>query len=231
MFPVRYAISTAHQVPSPYRSKPEGCWRAPPVGRGNPGQSALPPPQRLLPHTTHFSQRADLPWVYLATMALLNHRPRPMIAESGALVRAIRRAAMAAEIFAEAGRLRRRLDPPVDRLGRRPEDRRTRIATELPELRPYRGLRRLPVAPFLLLQSQVLAAGVLVEARLKHAVELHPQRRSLAGRSLGALLGRIFQPVSGRRTGTAVSGKSGLQEGAGAEPQKFREIGVAQDVI
>ena len=111
-------------------------------------------------------------------MSLLNHWPCPMIAESGALIRAIRRAAMTAEIFAEPGRLRRRLDPPVDRLGRRPEDGRTRIAPELPELRPDRGLRRLPVAPFLLLQSQVPAAGVLVEAHLKHAVELHPQRRS-----------------------------------------------------
>ena len=111
-------------------------------------------------------------------MSLLNHRPCPMIAESGALIRAIRRAAMTAEIFAEPGRLRRRLDPPVDRLGRRPEDGRTHIAPELPELRPDRGLRRLPVAPFLLLQSQVPAAGVLVEAHLKHAVELHPQRRS-----------------------------------------------------
>ena len=71
MSPVRSAMSAAHRVPSPYRSKPEGCWSAPPVGRGNPGQSALPPPQRLLPHTTHFSQRADSPRVYLAAMAPL----------------------------------------------------------------------------------------------------------------------------------------------------------------
>ena len=57
------------------------------------------------------------------------------------------------------------------------------------------------------------------------AVELPPQRRFLEGRFLGALLGRMFRPLSGRRTGTAITGKSGLQEWAGADPQKFREIG------
>ena len=87
MSPVRYTMSAAHRVPSPYRSKPEGCWRAPPVGRGNPRQSALPPPQRLLPHTTHFGHRADSPVdssrVHFATLALQHHRPCRMTAESG----------------------------------------------------------------------------------------------------------------------------------------------------
>ena len=57
-------------------------------------------------------------------------------------------------------------------------------------------------------KSQVSAAGVLVEARLMPAVELPPQRRSLAGRFLGTL-GRMMRTGSGRRTGTAITGKSG----------------------
>ena len=57
-------------------------------------------------------------------------------------------------------------------------------------------------------QSQVPAAGVLVEARLIPAVEIPPQRRSLAGRFLGTLR-RMMQPGSGRKTGTAITGKSG----------------------
>ena len=55
MSSVRSATSATHRAPSPYPSKPEGCWSASPVGRGNPGQSALPPPQKLLPHTPHSS--------------------------------------------------------------------------------------------------------------------------------------------------------------------------------
>ena len=58
------------------------------------------------------------------------------------------------------------------------------------------------------LRDQVLTAGVLIEARLLPAVEIPPQRRSLAGRFLGAL-GRMLRPGSGRETGTAITGKSG----------------------
>ena len=47
MSPGRYAMSAAHRVPSPCRSKPEGFWSAPPVGRDNPGQAALPPPRGI----------------------------------------------------------------------------------------------------------------------------------------------------------------------------------------
>ena len=85
MSPVRSAMSVAYRAPSPNRSKPEGCWSAPPVGCSNPGQSASPPPQRPLPHTNHFSQRADSPRVYCATLTLLDHPPCHMIAESGEL--------------------------------------------------------------------------------------------------------------------------------------------------
>ena len=73
-------------------------------------------------------------------------------------------------------------------------------------------------------QSRLPAAGVLIEARLMPAAELPPQRRSLAGRFLGAM-GRMFKPGAGRRTGTAITGNSGSQGQAGADPQEFREIG------
>ena len=40
-------------------------------------------PKGSLAHTHHSSHRAASPQVYLATMALLNHRPYRMIAEYG----------------------------------------------------------------------------------------------------------------------------------------------------
>ena len=59
------------------------------------------------------------------------------------------------------------------------------------------------------LRDQVPAAGVLIEARRLPGVEIPPpQRRSLAGRFLGSM-GRMFRPGSGRRSGTAITGKSG----------------------
>ena len=54
----------------------------------------------------------------------------------------------------------------------------------------------------------VPGTGVLVDARLTPAVELPPQRRSLAGRILGAL-GRTLRLGSGRRARTAITGESG----------------------
>ena len=62
------------------------------------------------------------------------------------------------------------------------------------------------------LRDQVPIAGVLVEARLMPAVELPPQRRSLAGRFLGALR-RMLRPGSGRRSGTAIT--AGDEQGYG----------------
>ena len=66
---------------------------------------------------------AESPRVYLATMALLDHRTCLMIAESVVLARAIRRASTTRplwpETLAQARRLR--LDPAVDRLGRLPK--------------------------------------------------------------------------------------------------------------
>ena len=56
------------------------------------------------------------------------------------------------------------------------------------------------------LRDQVPTAGVRIEARLMPAVELPPQRRSLAGRFLGAL-GRMLRPGSARGTRTAITGK------------------------
>ena len=58
------------------------------------------------------------------------------------------------------------------------------------------------------LRDQVPTAGVRIEARLMPAVELPPQRRSLAGRFLGAL-GRMLRPGSARGARTAITGKSG----------------------
>ena len=55
------------------------------------------------------------------------------------------------------------------------------------------------------LRDQVPSAGVRIEARLMHAVEV-PPRRSLAGRFLGAL-GQIFRRGSARGTRTAITGK------------------------
>ena len=61
-----------------------------------------------------------------------------MIAESGASARSIRRAIATRPLWpeqplAQARRLRRRLDPAVDRLGRHHEDGRTGISAEMPE--------------------------------------------------------------------------------------------------
>ena len=36
------ALCALRNVPSPCRSKPESCWSAPPIGRGNPGQIGCP---------------------------------------------------------------------------------------------------------------------------------------------------------------------------------------------
>ena len=78
MSPLRSAMSAAHRAPSPRAA-------------GAPLQSgaAIPVSQHchhpkdcwLIP--THFSQRADSPRVYCATLTLLYHWPCRMIAESG----------------------------------------------------------------------------------------------------------------------------------------------------
>ena len=134
--------SAAHPVPSNAGPSPRAAGAPFHVGRGRPGQSALPPPPKgSLAHAPHFGHRADSPRVYFAAPAVLCHRPCRMIAESG------RRpgpsagptppGAMAGEPLAQARRLRRRLDSAVDRLGRHHEDGRTGIAVvfaDLPEL-------------------------------------------------------------------------------------------------
>ena len=67
------------------------------------------------------------------------------------------------------------------------------------------------------LRDQVPTAGVRIEARLMPAVELPPQRRSLAGRFIGAL-GRMLRPGSGRRSRRAITGKSGSEKTEGTDP-------------
>ena len=60
-------------------------------------------------------------------------------------------------------------------------------------------------------QSQVPAAGVLMEARLMPAVEVPPQRRSLADRFFGTV-GQFFKFRIGRMPARAITDKSGLGE-------------------
>ena len=58
------------------------------------------------------------------------------------------------------------------------------------------------------LLDQTPTAGVLIDARLLPAVEIPPQRGSLAGRFFGAL-GRILRLGYGRKAGMALTRKSG----------------------
>ena len=87
MSPVRSRNIRRPPGTEPCRPKPEGFWRAPPVGRGNPRQSALPPLQKIPAHTSHFGHRAGSPVdssrVHFATLALQHHRPCRMTAEPG----------------------------------------------------------------------------------------------------------------------------------------------------
>ena len=120
--------SNAHRVPNCHADRSPRA-AGPPfhVGRGSPGQSALPPPKGWLAHTPHSSHRADSPRVYLAALALPYRRPCRMIAGPGRT----HPATMAREPLPQTRCLRRSLDPAVGRL---PEDGRYRIAAELPEL-------------------------------------------------------------------------------------------------
>ena len=128
MSSVRSATYAAYRVPNCHAGRSPRA-AGPPfhVGRGSPGQSALPPPKGWLAHTPHSSHRADSPRVYLAALALPYHRPCRMIAGPGRT----HPATMAREPLPQTRCLRRSLDPAVGRL---PKDGRYRIAAELPEL-------------------------------------------------------------------------------------------------
>ena len=105
------------------------------VGRGSPGQSALPPPQWIAGSYPSFRPPGGLaPGVQSrpgdAVSSPLPHDRRIRSAGPVHPPGQSHPAAMAGEPLAQA----RRLDPAVDRLGRHHEDGRTRISAEMPEL-------------------------------------------------------------------------------------------------
>ncbi len=76
------SVTAAHQITSHAGSSPRAAGAPFHVGRGSPGQTALPSPGRISGPYSSFLPPGGLAPVYIATMVLLCRLPRHMIAKS-----------------------------------------------------------------------------------------------------------------------------------------------------
>ena len=82
MSSARSVTSAAHRMPSHAGPSPRAAGAQFHVGHGSPGQSALPPPQRIAASYPSFQPPGGWPRVDLSTMVLLDQRPCRVVAES-----------------------------------------------------------------------------------------------------------------------------------------------------